>query len=60
MASKVNKKITLNIQGIVDVSDGKITIEVEDVETPMDLTDLIQDFNGLETKITLSHGVDIV
>ena len=62
MASKISKKSTLNILGVIEIDEeeNKVSIQVEDVDDPMDLIELIKDFNGLETKITLSYGEDIV
>ena len=57
MASKINKKYACDIKGIISVDDGIITVEVEDVDTPVILADFIKDFVGkADVKITVSYG----
>ena len=60
MASKINKKYSCDIKGIISVDDGIITVEVEDVEEPIVLADFIKDFISKEdVKITVSYGEDL-
>lgn len=60
MASKINKKYACDIKGIISVDDGIITVEVEDVDTPVVLADFIKDFIGKEdVKITVSYGEEL-
>lgn len=60
MASKINKKYSCDIKGIISVDDGIITVEVEDVEEPIVLADFIKDFISKEdVKITVSYGEEL-
>ncbi len=54
MAQKVQRKYALNIQGVVDLDDGRITITVED-RGEFDLADLMKAFDGNECKISVSY-----
>lgn len=54
MAQKVQKKYALNIQGMVEIDDGKINILVED-HGEYDLADLMKAFDGNECKISVSY-----
>ena len=54
MAQKVQRKYSLNIQGIVDIEDGRITILVGD-KGEYDLAELMRAFNGNECKISVSY-----
>lgn len=57
MSSKINRKYSCDIKGIVNVDDGIITVEVEDVEEPVVLADFINDFIGKpDVKIAFSYG----
>ena len=57
MASKINKKYACDIKGIISVDDGIITVEVEDVDTPVVLADFIKDFVGKsDVKISVAYG----
>lgn len=46
MASKVNRKYSCDVKGMISTDDGIITIEVEDMEEPVVLADFIKDFVG--------------
>lgn len=61
MAAKITKKKALNITAIIDINadSNQILLEVEDVETPMNLADLVSEFNGEEVKITIAQSEDI-
>lgn len=61
MAAKITKKKALNITAILDVKtdSNQIVLEVEDVATPMNLADLMSEFNGEEVKITIAQSEDI-
>ena len=60
MASKINRKYSCDIRGIISTDDGIITVEVEDVEKPIVLADFIKDFIGKEdVKITVSYGEEL-
>ena len=60
MASKINKKYACDIKGIISVDDGIITVEVEDVDTPVVLADFIKDFVGKpDVKISVAYGEEL-
>ena len=60
MASKINKKYACDIKGIISVDDGIITVEVEDVDTPVILADFIKDFvSKADVKISVSYGEEL-
>lgn len=61
MAAKITKKKALNITAILDVKvdNNQILLEVEDVETPMNLADLVSEFSGDEVKITIAQSEDV-
>ena len=60
MASKINKKYACDIKGIISVDDGIITVEVEDVDTPVALADFIKDFVGKpDVKISVAYGEEL-
>lgn len=54
MAQKVQRKYTLNIQGVVEINDGRITVCVED-KGEYDLASLMSAFDGNECKISVSY-----
>ena len=57
MASKINRKYSCDIKGIISVDDGIITVEVEAVAKPIVLTDFIKDFVGKpDVKIAVAYG----
>lgn len=63
MAQKVQKKYTLNIQGIVAIDeDDRIIVSVED-RGDFDLAELMRAFDGNECKIAVSYdeeyGADV-
>lgn len=61
MASKINKKYSADIKGIISITDGKIFVEVEDVENPVDLADFAIDFaDKPDVKITIAYGEEVV
>lgn len=60
MASKINKKYSCDIKGIISTDDGIITVEVEDVDTPVVLADFIKDFVGKpDVKISIAYGEEL-
>ena len=60
MASKINKKYSCDIRGIISADDGIITVEVEDVADPIVFADLIKDFIGKpDVKISVSYGEEL-
>ena len=60
MASKINKKYSCDIKGIISTDDGIITVEVEDVAEPVVLADFIKDFVGKsDVKISVAYGEEL-
>lgn len=60
MASKMNRKYSADVKGIVSVDDGIITVEVEDTDEPVLLADFIKDFVGKpDVKIAISYGEEL-
>lgn len=60
MASKINRKYSADIKGIISVDDGIITVEVEDMDEPIVLADFIKDFVGKpDVKVTISYGEEL-
>ena len=54
MAQKIQRKYALNIQGVVEINDGHITVCVED-KGEYDLAALMSAFDGNECKISVSY-----
>lgn len=59
MASKINKKYGADIKGVLSIEDGVLSVEVEDIATPVVLSDLFQDFADKEVKITIAYGEEL-
>lgn len=60
MASKINRKYSCDIKGIISTDDGIITVEVEDVAEPVILADFIKDFVGKsDVKISVAYGEEL-
>ena len=60
MASKINRKYSADIKGIINADDGIITVEVEDMDEPIVLADFIKDFVGKpDVKVTISYGEEL-
>ncbi|MDD4805109.1 MAG: hypothetical protein PHN69_08280 [Candidatus Pacebacteria bacterium] len=57
MATKISKKQVVNAQGTLDINGMKL--EVEGVDTPVQLSDLLKDFDGLDVKFSVTYGEDI-
>ena len=59
MASKINKKFTLDVTGILDMSrldaEHDILIEVEDRDDPVGLFELAKEFDGKDVKISIGY-----
>lgn len=58
--AKVTKKQSLSAKGVLYVTTNDITLEVEDVETPISLKDLLESFNEQEVTISINHADEIV
>mgnify|MGYP003413085038 CR=1 len=59
MASKINKKYSADVKGVLNIEDGIITVQVEDVDEPIVLADFIKDFTDKEIKIVISYGEEL-
>ena len=60
MASKINRKYSCDIRGIISTDDGIITVEVEDVDTPVVLADFIKDLVGKpDVQISVAYGQEL-
>lgn len=60
MASKINKKYTTDVRGILSIdSDQKMTVEVEDITDPVDLAELFSDFENKDVKITIAYAEEL-
>lgn len=58
--SKVVKKKSLSIKGVLNVNkdENTILVEIEDGEI-LELADLAQEYNGLEVSISINESVNI-
>lgn len=58
--SKINRKYSCDVKGLISSDDGIITIEVEDVDESVVLADFIKDFVGKpDVKISVSYGEEL-
>lgn len=57
--AKFTKKNTLTIKGIYNIEDGKIFIEVEDVDDPIDLANVSTEFQGKEINLTITQNTEL-
>ena len=57
--AKFSKKNALSIKGIYNIEDGKILIEVEDVDDPIDLTNVSTEFQGKEITLTITQNTEL-
>ena len=57
--SALNRKYAANVTGTINIEDGKIMIEVEDVDKPVDLAAFIADFDGKNAKISVSYSEEL-
>lgn len=58
--AKFTKKNTLTIKGIYNIEDNKIFVEIEDVETPVDLANVSTEFQGKEITLTITQNTELV
>lgn len=58
--AKFSKKNALSIKGIYNINDGKIFIEVEDVDDPIDLANVSTEFQGKEITLTITQNTELV
>ena len=57
--AKFSKKNALSIKGIYNIEDGKIFIEVEDVDDPIDLGNVSTEFQGKEITLTITQNTEL-
>ena len=57
--AKFLKKNALSIKGIYNIEDGKIFIEVEDVDDPIDLASVSTEFQGKEINLTITQNTEL-
>lgn len=57
--AKFSKKNALSIKGIYNIDDGKIFIEVEDVDDPIDLANVSTEFQGKEITLTITQNTEL-
>ena len=57
--SKIAMKKSLTVKGIVDLDESKINVEVEGRVEPINLSTLIEDFNGEEVTISINMTNEI-
>ena len=57
--AKFLKKNALSIKGIYNIEDGKIFIEVEDVDDPIDLANVSTEFQGKEINLTITQNTEL-
>ena len=57
--AKINKKMSVDIKGILDLTDGIVRVEVEDTDSPIVFAELVKEFDGKEVKIALTFGEEL-
>ena len=57
--AKFSKKNALSIKGIYNIEDGKIFIEVEDIDGPIDLANDSTEFQGKEINLTITQNTEL-
>lgn len=57
--AKFSKKNALSIKGIYNIEDGKIFIEVEDIDDPIDLANVSTEFQGKEITLTITQNTEL-
>lgn len=61
MASKINKKFSADIKGLISIDGDKIVVSVEDAEDEINLAGFIADFaDKPDVKITIAYGEETV
>lgn len=60
MASKVSTKESLTAKGTLNLDSDEILLEIEDVDTPVALVDLLKDFNGKEVSISVNFTNELI
>ena len=57
--AKFLKKNALSIKGIYNVEDGKMFVDVEDVDDPIDLANVSTEFQGKEITLTITQNTEL-
>ena len=57
--AKFSKKNALSIKGIYNIEDGKIFIEVEDVDDTINLANVSTEFKGKEITLTITQNTEL-
>lgn len=56
MASKVSKRKSANIKGLLEIVGEKILVHVEDIDDAFVLSDFIKEFDDSEVRISVVHS----
>lgn len=59
MASKVSKRSSASIKGILLIDGGQLCVEVEDIEKPFNLAEFLKDFDGIEVTLSVTHKEEL-
>lgn len=59
MASKVSKRSSANIKGLLEIDGDKILVHVEDVAESYNLAGFIKEFDDMEVLVSVSHKEDL-
>ena len=54
--SKINKKYTLNIKGMLYVEDDIVSVEIEDTGELMSIASFLGDFDAKECTLTVAYA----
>lgn len=57
--AKINKKMSVDVKGVLDLTDGIVRVEVEDVDAPVIFSELVKEFDGKDVKIALTFGEEL-
>lgn len=55
----MSKNLAANIIGILDISDGKMLVEVENKDESVNLSEYFSEFDGKEVSISINHKFDV-
>lgn len=62
MGKSIVKKKSIDIKGVLNIGDdmnaNNIYVEVEDIDEPLLLSDLIKSFNGCEVSISVRESIE--
>ena len=57
--AKISSKESLSIKGVLNITDGKIKIEVEDTDA-FDFAELAKNFDNKEVSISVTYNNELV